>query len=96
MAGVTAFMAIASLVGSIATAVLGYRAGHGAASLSSVLTCGAGTLLLQAFTAFVATVHGRANRAELEALYTAIERLEAAAGEPSGTDRAASAKGSPP
>lgn len=75
MAGVTAFMALASFLAGTITAVLGYRAGHGEASLSTVMTWAAGTLLLQAFTAFVAAIHGRAHRAELAALYEEIDRL---------------------
>lgn len=87
MAGVTALMALASFLAGATTAVLGYRAGHGDASLSTVMAWAAGTLLLQAFTAFVAAIHGRAHRAELAALYAEIDRL----GEGGGAGGAADA-----
>ena len=73
MASITALLVAVSFAAGCATLVVGYRLGHGEASLLSHLNWAMGTLLLQFAAVCVATVHARAESRQWRALEMELE-----------------------
>jgi hypothetical protein len=85
MARVTAWLAAISFVAGLVTFVVGARVGYGSSTISSHLNWGALTLVLQLFTACVATIHSRFAAQELAELRALVEQAEARRGTPAGS-----------
>ncbi len=62
------FLALASLVSGIVTFVIGWRVGHDAAEVTTLIYAGFATLVLQSLACAVTFVHARLLRDELAEL----------------------------
>ncbi len=73
MGTITALLVALSFVTGCITLVVGYRVGHGEATLVTHLSWAMGTLLLQFAAACIAIMHARAERQYVAALEQALE-----------------------
>lgn len=73
MGTITAILVLASFVSGCVTLVVGYRVGHGEATLTSHLGWAMVTLLVQFAAACIAIMHARAEKRYVSALEHALE-----------------------